>query len=130
MRISTSVKTPNLVRQYTVHEWFKGADTYYCVTFRVRLRNFYRCSWRQTYRYRVFPASVMTTWLSIVLATIIQQDATNFSLFKSVNCSTCIGWYFTYHQQLVTLYLQCVALLRPLLLPTVNVTGPVQSRSR
>jgi len=25
---------------------------------------------------------------------IIQQDATTYSLFISVNCSTCFGWYF------------------------------------
>jgi hypothetical protein len=30
------------------------------------------------------------------MATIIQQDATEYSLFKSVNFSTCFGWYF-YH---------------------------------
>ena len=27
------------------------------------------------------------------MAIIIQQDATVYSLFKSVNCSTCFGWY-------------------------------------
>ena len=30
------------------------------------------------------------------MAIIIQQDATEYSLFKSVNCSTCFGWYFTH----------------------------------
>jgi len=24
------------------------------------------------------------------------------SLFKSVNCSTCFGWYFTHHQELIS----------------------------
>ena len=33
--------------------------------------------------------------LSYNVAIIIQQDATEYSLFKSVNCSTCFGWYFT-----------------------------------
>ena len=28
------------------------------------------------------------------MAKIIQQDATEYSLFKSVNCSTCFEWYF------------------------------------
>ena len=57
------------------------------------------------------------------MAIIIEQDATEYSLFKSINCSTCLGWYFTHHQQLITLYLQYLALQRPLLLPVVNVAG-------
>jgi len=62
---------------------------------------------------------------------IIQQDATGYSLFKSVNCSTCFGWYFTHHQELITLYLQYLTLMRHVLLPAVNVAGrPVQPRSR
>jgi len=28
------------------------------------------------------------------MAMIIQQDATEYSLFISVNCSACFGWYF------------------------------------
>jgi len=65
------------------------------------------------------------------MAITIQQDATEYSLFKSVNCSTCFGWYFTHHQELITLYLQCLALMTPVLLPVMNVTGrDVQSRSR
>jgi len=51
------------------------------------------------------------------LTIIIQQDATEYSLFKSVKCSTCFGWYFTHHQQLITLYLQYLALIRLVLLP-------------
>ena len=58
------------------------------------------------------------------MSVIIQQDATEYSLFKSVSCSTCFGWYFTHHQELITLYLQYVALMRPVLLPVVNVAGP------
>ena len=54
------------------------------------------------------------------MAIIIQQDATEYSLFKSVNCSTCFGWYFTHHQELMTLYLQYLALMRPLLLPVTT----------
>jgi hypothetical protein len=62
---------------------------------------------------------------------IIQQDATEYSLFKSVNCSTCFGWYFTHHQELISLYLQYLALITPVLLPVVNVAGRhAQSRSR
>jgi len=38
------------------------------------------------------------------MAIIIQQDATENTLFKSVNCSTHFGWYFTYRQELITLY--------------------------
>ena len=47
------------------------------------------------------------------MAIFIQQDATEYILFKSVNCSTYFGWYFTHHQELIILYLQCVELLRP-----------------
>jgi len=57
------------------------------------------------------------------MAIIIHQDATEYSSFKSVSCSTCFGWYFTHHQQLITLYLQYLALMRPVLLPVVNVAG-------
>ena len=56
------------------------------------------------------------------MAIIIQQDATEYSLFKSVNRSTCFWWYFTHHQ-LITLYLQYLALMSPVLLPVVNVAG-------
>ena len=65
------------------------------------------------------------------MAIIILQDATEYSLFKSVNSLTCFGWYFTYHQELITLHLQYLALMRPVLLPVVNVAGSdVQPRSR
>jgi len=57
------------------------------------------------------------------MAIIIQQDATEYRLFKSVNCWTCFGWYFTHHQELITLYLEYPALMRPELLPVVNVVG-------
>jgi len=57
------------------------------------------------------------------MAIITHQGATEYSLFKSVNCSTCFGWYFTYHQELITLYLQYLA-LRHVLLPVVNVAQP------
>jgi len=44
------------------------------------------------------------------------------------------GGISTDHQELMSLYLQYLALLRPLLLPVVNVTGceldPVHSHSR
>jgi len=40
------------------------------------------------------------------MAIIIQQDATEYSLFTFVNCSTCFGWYFTHHHEIITLYLQ------------------------
>jgi len=56
----------------------------------------------------------------IILAIIIQKDATEYSLFKSVNYSTCFGWYFTHHQELIKLYLQYLA-LRPVLLPAVKM---------
>ena len=57
------------------------------------------------------------------MATIIQQNAIEYSLFKYVNCSTCFGWYFTQHQKLITLYLQYLALMRPVLLTVLNVGG-------
>jgi len=62
------------------------------------------------------------------MAIIIQQVASEYSLFKSVNCSTCFGWYFTHHHQLITLYLQHLALIRPVLLPVANVAGWIQQR--
>jgi len=31
---------------------------------------------------------------------IIQQDATEYSLFKYVNCSSCSGWFFIHHKEL------------------------------
>ena len=46
------------------------------------------------------------------------------------------GGISTHHQELMSLYPQHLALLRPLLLPVVNVAGwelkpvPIQSRSR
>ena len=57
------------------------------------------------------------------LAILIQQAVTEYSLFKSVNCSTYFGWYFTHHQELITLYLQYLALMRPLVLPVVTATN-------
>jgi hypothetical protein len=54
------------------------------------------------------------------MAIIIQPDATEYSLFTFVNCSTCFGWYITHHQELITLYLQYLSLMRPV----VNVLGP------
>ena len=59
------------------------------------------------------------------MAIIIQQDATEYSLFKSVNRSTYFGWYFIHHQELITLYLQCLVSFRLVLLPAT-----VQPRSR
>ena len=43
-------------------------------------------------------SSVLKILYSMVRASrdvsiIIQQDATEYSLFKSINCSTCFGWY-------------------------------------
>jgi len=67
------------------------------------------------------------------MAIIIQQDTTEYSLFKSVNCSTCFGWYFTHQQELISLYLQYLVLMRPVLVPVVDVAGrdlPVQPRPR
>jgi len=57
------------------------------------------------------------------MAIFIPKDATEYSSFESVNCSACFGWYFTHHQELITLYLQYLALMRPVLLPVVNVVG-------
>jgi len=54
---------------------------------------------------------------------IIQQDATIYSLFISVTALHVSGGISTHHQELTSLYLQHLALLRPLLLPVVNVTG-------
>ena len=65
----------------------------------------------------------VSSFWTFVVAIIIQQDATEYSLFKSCNCATCFRWYFTHHQELITLYLQYLALMRPVLLPVVNVAG-------
>jgi len=54
---------------------------------------------------------------------IIQQDATVYSLFISVNSQHVSEDISTHHQELITLHLQYLALMRPLLLPVVNVTG-------
>jgi len=51
------------------------------------------------------------SWLITTIAIIIQQDATEYSLFKSVNCSTCFGWYLTNHQEFIALYLRYYELL-------------------
>ena len=87
------------------------------------------------------------------MAITIQQDSTIYSLFIYVNCSTCFGpylhrslgahitvstvsvinetvnaacrehdWMGT-HQELISLYLQYLVLMRPLMLPVVSVTG-------
>ena len=54
----------------------------------------------------------------------------------SVNCSTCFGYYLhpSSGAHIIVGYLQYLALMRPLLLPVVNVTGlkpvSIQSRSR
>jgi hypothetical protein len=61
---------------------------------------------------------------TFLMAIIIQQGATEYSLFKSVNCSTCFGWYFTHRHELITHYLQYLALMRPVL------PRDVQPRSR
>ena len=61
---------------------------------------------------------------NVQVGIIIQKDAIEYGLFKSVNCSTCFGWYFTHHQELITLYLQYLALMRPLLLPTTAGPSP------
>jgi hypothetical protein len=60
---------------------------------------------------------------SYIMAIIIQQDKTECSFFKSVKFLTCFGWYFTHHQEPLTLYLQYLALMLPVLLPVVNVVG-------
>jgi len=57
------------------------------------------------------------------MAIIIQQDATESSLFECFNCSTCFGRYFTQHQELITLYLQYLSSMRLLLLPVANMAG-------
>jgi len=54
------------------------------------------------------------------MAIITQQDTTEYSLSKFVNCSTCFGWYFTHLQELITPYLQYLALMRPVLLPATS----------
>ena len=54
---------------------------------------------------------------------IIQQNATEYSLFKSVNCLTCFGLYFTHRQELITLHLQYITLMRSVL-ATSRERGP------
>ena len=57
------------------------------------------------------------------MSIIIQKVATIYSLFISAAALHVSGGISTHHQELITLYLQYLALLRPLLLPVVNVTG-------
>jgi len=61
----------------------------------------------------------------------MQQYTVYFYLQTALHVS---GGIPIHHQELISLYLQYLALLRPLLLPAVNVTGweplPIQSRSR
>jgi len=52
------------------------------------------------------------------LALLGSNYPTEYSLFKSVNCSSCFGWHFTHHQDL-----QYLALMRSILLPVVIVAG-------
>jgi len=80
--------------------WFSGT--------RLNVTSFFQCSMDRA---------------SYNMAIIIQKDATEYSLFKSVNCSTCFGQYFTHHQELITLYLQYPALMRSVVPPVVNVDG-------
>ena len=51
----------------------------------------------------------------------IQQYATLHSLFISRKYSTCFGWYLTHHQEHTQLYLQHLALVKPLLPPAAIV---------
>ena len=60
---------------------------------------------------------------NIYMPIIIQQDATIYSLFISVTALHVSGGISTHHQELTSLYLQHLALLRPLLLPVVAVTA-------
>jgi len=57
----------------------------------------------------------------------MQQYTVYLYLQTALHVSGCIS---THHQQLMSLYLQYLALSRPLLLPAVSVTGWIQSRSR
>jgi len=49
------------------------------------------------------------------MAIFFQQVATEYSLFKPVNCSKCFGMYFTHHQQIITLCLNFVTFMTTLL---------------
>jgi len=50
----------------------------------------------------------------------MQQYAVYLCLQTAVHVS---GGISTHHQELITLYLQCLTLMRPLLLPILNMTG-------
>jgi hypothetical protein len=65
--------------------------------------------------------SVASFWLITkinMLRCTVSKTSKEHSLFKSVNCSTCFGWYFTHPQELITM-----ALMRSVLLPIVKVAG-------
>jgi len=47
------------------------------------------------------------------MAIIVQDVATEYSLFKSANCSKCLGWYFTHHQEIITPCLHYVTFMWP-----------------
>jgi len=50
---------------------------------------------------------------SYYMAIFIHQVATEYSLFKSVNCSKYFGLNFTQQQQIITLCLHYVTFMRP-----------------
>jgi len=50
----------------------------------------------------------------------MQQNTVYLNLSNAQHVS---GGISTHHQELITLYLQYLALMRPLLLPVVNVAG-------
>jgi len=51
----------------------------------------------------------------------MQQNAVYLNLSTAEHASAGIS---THHQELITLYLQYLVLMRQVLLPVVNVTGP------
>ena len=55
-----------------------------------------------------------------ILSNKMQQNTVYLNLLTAHHVS---GGISTHHQELITLYLQYLALMRPLLLPVVNVTG-------
>jgi hypothetical protein len=65
-------------------------QTHTCPSFAHILRHIFSTHLCIIYSNTVFP----TTTRSMYMPIIIQRNATIHSLFISVNCSTCFGWYF------------------------------------
>ena len=71
---------------------------------------------------RFFCQFRLVKFSSKLVSIIIQQDGIMYSLFISATALHVSDGISTHHQELISLYLQYLALMRPLQLPVVRVT--------